>query len=88
MPDDKAPALNDVNITAVAGLVEKIQEEPAVAATKWNAKVQWKGGFRSEATIRDFAPITSDEPGALGGTDNGRWIGRKEAVDEAISPGA
>ncbi len=71
MPDDKAPALNDVNITAVAGLVGKIQEEPDVAATKWNANVQWKGGFRSEATIRDFAPIASDEPGALGGTDSG-----------------
>jgi uncharacterized OsmC-like protein len=33
--------------------------------------VNWKGGFRSEATIREFAPIASDEPGALGGTDSG-----------------
>ena len=33
--------------------------------------VKWNGGFRSEATIREFAPIASDEPGALGGTDSG-----------------
>ncbi len=64
-------ALNDVDIEAVAGLAGKIQEQPEVAATRWNASVNWKGGFRSEAQIRDFAPARSDEPGALGGTDTG-----------------
>ncbi|MDH3300558.1 MAG: OsmC family protein [Acidimicrobiia bacterium] len=63
--------LNDVNMEAVAGLAGKIQEQPEVAATQWNASVSWKGGFRSEARIRDFAPIPSDEPGGLGGTDSG-----------------
>jgi uncharacterized OsmC-like protein len=63
--------LNDVNMDAVAGLAGKIQQEPDVAATKWNASVNWKGGFRSEAKIREFAPAASDEPGALGGTDTG-----------------
>ena len=63
--------LNDVNMDAVAGLAGKIQQQPEVADTKWNARVHWKGGFRSEATIRDFDPTASDEPGALGGTDTG-----------------
>jgi len=63
--------LNDVNLEAVAGLAGKIQQEPEVAATRWSASVSWKGGFRSEAKIRDFAPSASDEPGALGGTDTG-----------------
>lgn len=63
--------LNDVDLEAVAGLAGKIQNEPGVAATKWNASVNWKGGFRSEAKIRDFTPAASDEPGALGGTDTG-----------------
>ena len=63
--------LNDVNMDAVASLAGKIQEQPDVAATQWNARVKWKGGFRSEAEVRDFAPITSDEPDALGGTDTG-----------------
>lgn len=62
---------NDVNIEAVAGLAQKIQQEPDVASTTWNAEVKWKGGFRSEATVREFAPMVSDEPGALGGTDTG-----------------
>jgi len=71
MANDSSNLLNEVDIDAVADLVGKIQEEPDVAATKWNAVVKWKGGFRSEATIREFAPIASDEPGALGGTDSG-----------------
>lgn len=63
--------LNDVNITAVASLADKIRQEPGVADTEWRARINWNGGFRSEAKVRDFAPITSDEPGALGGTDSG-----------------
>ena len=71
MVNDSSNLLNEVDIDAVVDLVGKIQEEPDVAATKWNAVVKWKGGFRSEATIREFAPIASDEPGTLGGTDSG-----------------
>lgn len=63
--------LNDVDIEAVAGLAGKIQQQPEVADTRWNARVRWKGGFRSEAMIRDFEPLASDEPVALGGTDCG-----------------
>ena len=63
--------LNDVDIDSVASLAGKIQEEPEVADTKWNARVKWKGGFRSEATIRDFEPLFSDEPPELGGSNSG-----------------
>ena len=69
--DKTVTTLNDVNMDAVAGLAGKIQQEPDVADTKWNAEVKWKGGFRSEAKIREFTPSASDEPGALGGTDTG-----------------
>ena len=58
--------LNDVDFDSVVGLVGKIQEEPDVADSKWSAHVKWKGGFRSEATIRDFDPVISDEPPGLG----------------------
>lgn len=61
--------LNDVAIEAVVGLAGAITEKPDVAQTTWQARVDWKGGFRSEATIREFAPVASDEPIALGGTD-------------------
>ena len=63
--------LNDVDIGSVASLAEKIQQEPEVAATKWHAEVKWQGGFKSEATIREFDPAKSDEPDALGGTNTG-----------------
>ena len=62
-------AINEVNIGAVAGLAAKIQEQPDVASTTWKASVAWQGGFRSEASVREFAPVPSDEPSGLGGTD-------------------
>ena len=61
--------LNAVDLEAVAGLAAKIQESPDVASTTWRASVTWEEGFRSTASIRDFAAIGSDEPVALGGTD-------------------
>ena len=63
--------LNDVDIASVASLAKKIQEKPDVAATKWSAEVNWNGGFRTEAKIRDFASAISDEPAQLGGTNTG-----------------
>ncbi|HEX9854842.1 MAG TPA: OsmC family protein [Acidimicrobiia bacterium] len=62
-------ALNEVDLEAVGGLAQAIVESPITAATTWKATVEWDGGFRSVARIRDFAPIPSDEPPALGGTD-------------------
>src|ERR1700729_2172571 len=61
--------LNQVDLGAVAALVETIKQSPSAAETTWSAEVRWTGAFRSEAAVRGFAPITSDEPAALGGTD-------------------
>ena len=66
---ETSSAINEVNIGAVAGLVAKIQEQPAVASTTWKASVAWQGGFRSSASVREFAPVPSDEPDGLGGSD-------------------
>ena len=71
MSETVTTTLNDVDIASVASLAAKIQEEPDVAATKWAAEVKWNGGFRSEASVRDFAAAKSDEPGQLGGTNTG-----------------
>jgi uncharacterized OsmC-like protein len=62
-------SLNDVDIASVAALASAITDDPAKAATRWRASVTWRGGFRSEAAVRDFEPIASDEPTGLGGTD-------------------
>jgi uncharacterized OsmC-like protein len=61
--------LNAVDIEAVAALVATIQESPDVASTTWRTSVTWDQGFRSTASIREFAAIGSDEPTSLGGTD-------------------
>jgi len=63
--------INDVNLEAVSELINKIKESPENAATKWQAEVNWHGAFRSDAKIRDFDPIASDEPSGLGGTNSG-----------------
>ena len=62
--------LNEVDIETVGALIGAIQEEPAKAQTVWSARVRWKGGFQSEAQVREFPPVPSDEPKALGGDDS------------------
>jgi uncharacterized OsmC-like protein len=62
-------SLNEVNLAAVTSLVSHIAAQPEAARSKWSAEVEWQGAFRSQARVRDFAPIPSDEPVALGGSD-------------------
>ncbi len=61
--------LNEVDIAAVGDLASAIRDEPANAATVWRSTVDWEGGFRSRSVSRDFEPVPSDEPAALGGDD-------------------
>ena len=61
---------NQVDPDAVSALVDKIKQRPSAALTTWSAKVRWTGAFRSEAAVRGFAPIASDEPSGIGGTDS------------------
>ncbi len=61
--------LNEVDLNAVGALVEAIKQHPSTAQTTWSAEVRWTGAFRSEAAVRGFAPLASDEPAGLGGTD-------------------
>jgi uncharacterized OsmC-like protein len=62
--------LNEVDLDAVVALVGAVGDDPDKANTVWRADVHWARGFRSQATVRDFAPIESDEPAGLGGTDS------------------
>jgi uncharacterized OsmC-like protein len=61
--------LNNVNLAAVGGLVQAVAAEPEKGATVWGAEVKWTGAFTSEASVREHAPIKSDEPAGLGGGD-------------------
>ena len=61
--------LNEVDLNAVGALVEAIKQDSSAAQTTWSAEVRWTGAFRSEAAVRGFTPVASDEPNALGGTD-------------------
>ncbi|MBA3744080.1 OsmC family protein [Sporichthya sp.] len=61
--------LNQVDLAAVGALVQAVSEQPEKAATTWAAQVRWTGAFKSEATVRDFAPMPSDEPKGMGGGD-------------------
>lgn len=70
MTETATSNVNDVDLQAVGTLASAIIDDAANAATTWSASVQWLGGFRSEATVRGFAPIGSDEPAGLGGTDS------------------
>jgi uncharacterized OsmC-like protein len=62
--------LNQVDLGAVGALAEKIRQRPSAAHTTWSAEVRWTGAYRSEAAVRTFEPIASDEPRGMGGTDS------------------
>jgi uncharacterized OsmC-like protein len=62
--------LNEIGADAVGGLVEAIQADPVKARKSFAAQVTWKGALASEARVREFAPIASDEPAAFGGADS------------------
>jgi uncharacterized OsmC-like protein len=62
--------LNQIDLGAVGALTEKIRQSPSAAQTTWSAEVRWTGAFRSEAAVRRFAPIASDEPRGIGGTNS------------------
>lgn len=61
--------LNQVELGAVAALVEAIEADPTAAQTVWQTEVGWRGGFRTAARSRDLTPVPYDEPPALGGTN-------------------
>ncbi|ADB35671.1 OsmC family protein [Kribbella flavida DSM 17836] len=69
MTTETQAQLNGVNLAAVGALVEAIQFDAANARTTWAAHVTWNGAFASESKVRGFQPVPSDEPAALGGTD-------------------
>lgn len=69
MTAETTTRLNDVDLGRVASLTDRVRARPRTASTTWAAEVQWRGGFRSEAKVRDFSPTASDEPEILGGTD-------------------
>ena len=61
--------LNGVKLDTVGELAGAILEDDGKAQTTWSASVTWNDGFRSEARIREFNAIPSDEPESLGGDD-------------------
>ncbi|MEM6785906.1 MAG: OsmC family protein [Myxococcota bacterium] len=60
---------HEINDEALHGLVAAVKADTAKAQTVWKAHTKWKGGFRSDAHIRDFA-VPMDEPNGLGGGDS------------------
>src|SRR5574341_515961 len=56
--------------TSMQALVGTIQTDPSAAQpyNEWSARVRWKGGFRSQALVRDHTFLI-DEPADLVGND-------------------
>jgi len=56
---------------ALTGTIGAIQANPAIANVVFRAQTEWKGDVSCQVNIRDFDPITIDEPPELGGQDSG-----------------
>jgi uncharacterized OsmC-like protein len=67
---ETSTSLNEIDVGAVGGLVQAVRADPAKAHKTFAARVTWEGAFASQARVREFAPIASDEPAAFGGADS------------------
>jgi uncharacterized OsmC-like protein len=68
---DTTVSLNDVDVDTLTKLVQTYQSDPTAGRSTWVARVQWLGGFRADAHVRNLAPVRADEPRWLAGTDTG-----------------
>jgi organic hydroperoxide reductase OsmC/OhrA len=60
------------NLDQLQKLVSAVKDEPASGQTVWEVDTNWKGGFKSEATVKSYGrhhTIRMDEPTVLGGSD-------------------
>uniref|UniRef100_A0A831X867 OsmC family peroxiredoxin n=2 Tax=Thermorudis TaxID=1649508 RepID=A0A831X867_9BACT len=58
-------------IEAISTLSSAIQANPAMAEGTVQVRARWVDGTRVIGKVREFDPITIDEPPALGGEDQG-----------------
>jgi uncharacterized OsmC-like protein len=64
--------LNGLSLPKLTELVAIVSKEPEKADdfNKWNARVKWQGGFKSQAYVGDHTFII-DEPSTLAGVNSG-----------------
>ncbi len=60
--------INGVDIEVFKGTVGAVKDDPKKGASDWTVKTKWKGGLKSEATVRQFT-LSFDEPEPIAGTD-------------------
>jgi uncharacterized OsmC-like protein len=61
--------MNNISLNAINKLAEGIEKDINSGVIKLNAHLDWKDGTKNSITVRDFAPIVTDEPDFLGGTN-------------------
>lgn len=61
---------NDVDMSIVAELAQRYAADPEAAQSFWAARTQWTGEFKSATYVRHHAPLQTDEPEWLAGTDS------------------
>lgn len=64
----KTNMMNGVDIEVFNATVNAVKKDPKKGASVWTAKTKWKGGLKSEASLRNFT-LNFDEPEAVAGTD-------------------
>lgn len=62
------PITNGVDLDVFNATVNAVKDDPKKGATAWKVSTKWKGGLKTEATLRNFK-LNFDEPEAVAGTD-------------------
>jgi uncharacterized OsmC-like protein len=60
--------VNGVDTEVFRATIDAVKENPNTGATSWRVSTKWKGGLKTEATIRQFT-LSFDEPEGVAGED-------------------
>ena len=60
--------MNGVDLEVFRATVDAVKDDPKKGASGWTVKTKWKGGLKTDASIRQFS-ISFDEPEPVAGTD-------------------
>ncbi len=61
--------MNNISLDAINQFGEGIEKDINSGVIKLNAHLEWEDGTKNNVTIREFSPISTDEPELLGGTN-------------------
>jgi uncharacterized OsmC-like protein len=71
MSAERTENLNGVDTKAVARIADGYRADPSSGRKRFDARVEWLGGYRTQARLGPYRGVAGDEPEELAGSATG-----------------